>query len=402
MDLVQQNFDINFVKDIYNIISKIKEILPQFLNYFLNLQISKYEEELLNVINNFNQTISVRTNKFSKKEYLKMKQENFEKDLKSKFKNYSEIISKIYENDYIKRMKKYNKKLEYLINNIISESEMKSLSSSSISLNKNTNDESFGEEQNGKSQNFYDNNIFNEDNNIITNNDDNSKSIEINFNCSVCLVENPKKAKIFCDKCNQLFCESCYDIIEKFGKEENKCEHNIQNISKMKEKNEKGKISFLNSLNIFFKRIILKSNYLLNNQNIKFIKNNDVNISRINFIKKKLFEYPIIKDINNIDDSTEINFLNNINNILVNNFEINNIDINSFNIFEIYEDLVRILHNIFMDEKNQKINLGLGIKDLVKEKEDIDDYDESVDEDDITDEKNIIIKPIKQIKNESK
>ena len=55
-----------------------------------------------------------------------------------------------------------------------------------------------------------------------------------------------------------------------------------------------------------------------------------------------------------------------------------------------------------MDEKNQKINLGLGIKDLVKEKEDIDDYDESVDEDDITDEKNIIIKPIKQIKNESK
>ena len=63
---------------------------------------------------------------------------------------------------------------------------------------------------------------------------------------------------------------------------------------------------------------------------------------------------------------------------------------------------MRILHNIFMDEKNQKINLGLGIKDLVKEKEDIDDYDESVDEDDITDEKNIIIKPIKQIKNESK
>ena len=63
--LFQNNFDINFVKDIYNIISKIKEILPQFLNYFLNLQISKYEEELLNVINNFNKKINIRTNNFS-------------------------------------------------------------------------------------------------------------------------------------------------------------------------------------------------------------------------------------------------------------------------------------------------------------------------------------------------
>ena len=57
------------------------------------------------------------------------------------------------------------------------------------------------------------------------------------------------------------------------------------------------------------------------------------------------------------------------------------------------------LKNVFMNEKNEKINSGLGIRDLVNQKEDIDDYDESGDENDITDEKNII-KPIK--KNESK
>ena len=139
--------------------------------------------------------------------------------------------------------------------------------------------------------------------------------------------------------------------------------------------------------NFFFKRLILKSNYLLNNQNIKFIKNNDVNISRINFIKKKLFEYPIIKDINNIDDSTEKNFLESINNILVNNLEINNKDLDSFNLSEIHEDLVSTLMNIFMEEKNEKKNSDSQRKELIKQEQEIDDDDNDVDDDDITDEK---------------
>jgi hypothetical protein len=392
MGLIEQNFDINFVKDIYNIISKIKEILPQFLNYFLNLQISKYEEELLNVINNFNQTISVRTNKFSKKEYLKMKQDNFEEDLKSKFKNYSENISKIYENDYIKRMKEYNEELEYLINNINSESELQNLNSFSSDNNISTNNGSDGDEEKRSSSRIIEGfKTFVEDNNKSLNNDDIS---EINFNCSVCSFENPKKATIFCDKCNQLFCKSCYDIIVKFDKNDNKCKHNIQNIAKMKEQNKIGKKLFLNSLKIFFKRIIIKSNYLLNNQiqKIKFIKSGDANSSKINFIKKKFFEYPIIKDINKINDSTEKKFLKSINNILVNNYEIKNEDINSYNISIIHEDLMSSLENIFMGEKNRINNSDFQIKELVKQQQDIDD-DEDVEDDDITDEKNIIKKP---------
>ena len=157
----------------------------------------------------------------------------------------------------------------------------------------------------------------------------------------------------------------------------------------MKEQNKMEKKLFLNSLTIFFKRIIIKSNYLLNNQiqKIKFIKNDDVNSSKINFIKKIYFEYPIIKDINNIDDSTEKNFLESINNILVNNLEINNKDLDSFNLSEIHEDLVSTLMNIFMEEKNEKKNSDSQRKELIKQEQEIDDDDNDVDDDDITDEK---------------
>ena len=81
-----------------------------------------------------------------------------------------------------------------------------------------------------------------------------------------------------------------------------------------------------------------------------------------------MFEYPIIKDINNINDSTELNFLISINNILVKNLEIKNIDINSWNIFELNKKLVSSLKDIFLDE------------------EELDD-DDNAENNDITDEK---------------
>jgi hypothetical protein len=253
MDLVEQNFDIKFVKDIYNIISKINENHSQFLNYLLNLQISKYGKEFLNEVDKFNKVIK---NEFSNKiKYFQVKQACL-KDLKTIFINYSESISKI-ENDYIKRMKEYNQELEYLINNINSESELQNLNSFSSDNNISTNNGSDGDEEKRSSSRIIEGfKTFVEDNNKSLNNDDIS---EINFNCSVCSFENPKKATIFCDKCNQLFCDSCYDIIVKFDKKDNKCKHNIQNIAKMKEQNKRGKKLFLNSLTIFFKRIIIKS-----------------------------------------------------------------------------------------------------------------------------------------------
>ena len=394
MGLVEQNFDIQFVKDLTNLISKIKENRSKFLDYIKKLQETNYEKDFLKEIAHFDEVIR---NEFSNKaNYLKSKQDCF-KDLKSKFKDYYESILKIYENDYINRMKEYSQELEYLIDNINSESELQKLDSSSSSNKKSTNDESFGDEKRSSFNIIEGYRTYNEYKNKSTfNSDDIFKSIEINFNCSVCPIENPQKATIFCDICNQLFCNSCYEIIEKYDNKDNKCMHNIQNIANMKEKSKKGKIFFLNSLIIFLKRIILKSNYLLDNQSqeIKFIENGD-NESKINFIKKKLFEYPFIKDSNNINNSTEINFLKSINNILVNNYEIKNEDINSYNISIIHEDLMSSLENIFMGKKNRKKNSDFQIKELVKQQQDIDD-DEDVEEDDITDEKNIIKEPKKK------
>ena len=126
----------------------------------------------------------------------------------------------------------------------------------------------------------------------------------------------------------------------------------------------------MNSLNIFIKRIILKSNYLLNyqSQKLTLVKDSDINSSKINFIKKKLFEYPIINEIN---DSIEINYLKSINDILVNNLEINNIDMKSFNLSDIEEGLVNSLKNIFMKKKIHS-NFDLS-KSIEERNEDIDE-----------------------------
>ena len=110
----------------------------------------------------------------------------------------------------------------------------------------------------------------------------------------------------------------------------------------MKESHKKGEVKFLNSLKVFFKRIILKSNYLLNDQS-ENICAYDINSSKINHIKKYLFEYPIIKDINNID-------------------------INSFNIFEINKNLVSSLNDILLDEEELDDNNNAGVDDITDEK----------------------------------
>jgi hypothetical protein len=273
MNSIEQDFNLKFLNKMEKDISEINKNFSKFIQNLLELQDAQYDKKLLNEISIFKEVLEKKINE---KTYFQDRQDYYDV-LKQKFKDYYESILKIYENDYINRMKEYSQELEYLIDNINSESELQKLDSSSSSNKKSTNDESFGDEKRSSFNIIEGYRAYNEDKNKSTfNSDDIFKSIEINFNCSVCPIENPQKATIFCDICNQLFCNSCYEIIEKYDNKDNKCMHNIQNIANMKEKSKKGKIFFLNSLIIFLKRIILKSNYLLNNQNIKFIKNNDV------------------------------------------------------------------------------------------------------------------------------
>lgn len=389
MNFVEGFFDKGNLNNLKKNFTEINKIFSQLLNSIFELQDEKYEEKIPKEITFFNEIIE--KNQFSnKKDYLNVKQAYF-KDLKSLFNNYFEKISKIYEN--VKRMKEYHQELENLINDINPESEIQNLSSCSIDNYISTNNESDGDEEKGLSSKIYEG--------CAINNDDISKNI-----CQVCSKE---KASFFYNKSNQFICNSCLEEIkkeEKLGNKVNNAVDNIQNIVKMKDSNEIRKQLFLNSLNILFKIVILKADYLLNNQSQEIkIKNGEANISNINFIKKTSFEYPVINDINNINNSTEINFLNNINNILENNFEINTKNMKIFDIYKINEDLVDSLMNIFIDEKKEKeekYSSNFEIRKSVKQQQDFDiDNAYNVDDSDITDEKNII-NNIKVNKNKNK
>jgi hypothetical protein len=352
MSSIEQDFNMKFLNKMEKAISEIKNNCSKAIQNLLELQDSDYDKKLLNEISNFKQVLEKR---IDNEIYIQNRKERFDV-LKQSFKDYFERL-KVDENDYIKGIKNYKQDLEYYINNInLSESKE---SSPNISTNNESN-ESYGDDEKGSLS-------------LIDGYKSYFKNIPINdsYNCSVCSQE---KAIILCDKCQQLFCKGCLEIADKYDKNPNKCEHNIQSINVMKNRNKNEKESYIKSLIIILKRIILKSNYLLNRQS-ENINAYDLNSSEINHIKKTFFEYPIINDINNINDSIEISYLNSINKILV-NLGINNIDINSFNIFEI-------------DKK-----LSSSLKDILINEEEIDDDDNDVEEDDITDEKNII-KPIK-------
>ena len=375
MNSKTQNSNIQFLNDMKKVISKKNENYFQVKENLLNLQYAQNEKEFLNEINVFKEVLE-RNDNSSEKTYIKDRQNCFD-ELRIKFKKYYEKILNIYENNYIKKIKEYNQNLEDLINSIIPEFEPKN-QNSLISINIFTSNESYREDERGSLSKLDNYNSYfkfcnNQNNNKILINDDISNSTEIKYNCSVCFKE---KVIFFCDECYQLFCNDCFKEEEKFGNKDKKCLHNFQNIVKMKERNEIGKKLFLNSLNIFIKRIILKSNYLLNyqSQKLTLVKDSDINSSKINFIKKKLFEYPIINEIN---DSIEINYLKSINDILVNNLEINNIDMKSFNLSDIEEGLVNSLKNIFM---KKKIHSNFDLSKSIEEK------NEYIDEDTYTEE----------------
>ena len=347
MTSVEEDFNMRFLNQMEKDISEINKNFPKVLENLLELQYVKYQENLLNQISLFKQVLERKTDD---QIYIQNTQKCYDV-LKQKCKDYTDNILKIYENDFINNIKNCNKDLEYYINNInLSESK-------NSSINISTNNE-IDEEDEKESLSL-------------------CNALKSNINdfyiCSVC---NQEKSFVFLDKCNQLFCKGCLDKAEKYDKDIKKCIHNAQSINEMKERDKIRKGLYLKSLKFFFKRIILKSNYLLNKQieDVIIHGNNNSNI----IVKKILFEYPIIDDINDINDSKEINFLNCINNILVNNLDINNIEINSFNIFEINKNLVNLLKDIFLNE------------------EEIDDDDDNVKEDDITDEK--YLKEIKENK----
>jgi hypothetical protein len=286
----------------------------------------------------------------------------------------------IYENEYIKNIKKNNEYLHDLINKIIPEFDPPNENSFSSKVNLNLpnfNNESSQTEQSGSLSLISGlESYYNEKNYKNQSKENISLSFENNYFCTICHKE---KAIELCFACNQLFCETCVEKEKSKEGRTNNCGHDLQKIVNIKKPNEIGKVLYLNSLNNFFTKIILKSDYLLKHesQDLKIYKDSDDNCP--DSIKKIFFEYP---NMNITDDLTEKKYFESINNILENNLGIKNLDIKNFNIYEIDQKLVNLLKKFSKEDKqNQYVSKStFDISINGSEDEDEDDYEKSIDD----------------------
>ena len=297
-----------------NLISEIKKNsneLKKYLNNIIESKDSKkYEEEFKYEVENLSTNIKVGKGLKEKQKFLGF--------LKQAFNNYNENILLIYENEFIKKIKENIQKEHDLMNKIIIEFDPPKENylcndniDESISKNSNKVNDNYSWEQNDIKTFFeYDSSFDKNHNSKSQINDGSGQKKEIDYACSVCSKE---EAIYLCDNCNQLFCQECLETIKKFDDANNKCKHNLQKISDMKSQNEKGKKLYLSSLKNYIKSIMIKSNYLFKSGKIKSKSMND---SKIKYIKKIYFKYPFIDKTNDLN--SEINFLIDINNIVVN------------------------------------------------------------------------------------
>ena len=359
MNEKSQNLNIKYLNEMENLMNEIEkktnELKIYLNNIFESKDIKKYKEEFKNKA--IYLSTSIKTEKSLKDKQICLD------DLKLAFKNYHENILLVYENTSIKKIKEYNQKLNDLINNIIIEFDPPKANSLNNDINKTISQNSsevnddYSKEKNDQRAIFEGYSSFDKNNKSNSQiNDDNKQKKEIYYFCSVCSKE---EAIYLCDNCNQLFCQECFEIIKKFDNTNNKCEHNPQKISDMKSKNEKGKIVFLSSLKNFIKSFIIKSNFLLNSEIIKSKSRND---SVIKYIKKIYFNYPFLDKIN--DFNSEINFLIDINNIVVDTFNIKNLDSKSFCISDMDKTLYDSIVSIFKDDPNNYKNIGENVREI--------------------------------------
>ena len=367
-----------FLKDIINIIDQLDIDFNNALRNYTQIKntFKSKIEKLIEIIDSNKDPLDDNYDN-----YLKDKKACFD-NIKQKYKKYNEAIFEIYDNDYIKKIKKYNEKLNDLINKIIPDFEPPNANSFSCEVNfnlPNINNE-YSKTEQDRSLSLINGlkSFYNEENNKNHTKENINQSFENYYFCTICHKE---KAIYLCYECNQLFCETCGKLKKSEEKTTNNCGHDLQKIDKIKKSNEIERVLFLNSLNNWLIKIILKSDYLLKkeSQDVKLIKDSDDNCE--NYIKKNLFEYP---NMNITDDLAEEKYFKCINDILENNFGIKNLDIKNFNIYEIDHRLVNLLKKFSKEDKqNQftsKSTFDISRNLSVEEDEDDDDFDNSIDD----------------------
>jgi hypothetical protein len=364
----------NFLEDIINVIEKLDSDFNNALGNLLNSQYTQIKNTFKSEIKDLIEIIKSNKDPLDEN-YLKDKQKYFN-NIKKKYIEYNEVILEIYENEYIKNIRKKNEYLHDLINKIIPDFDPPNENSFSSKVNLNLpnfNNESSQTEQSGSLSLISGlESYYNEKNYKNQSKENISLSFENNYFCTICHKE---KAIELCFACNQLFCKACVELEKSEKRRTNNCGHGLQKIVNIKKPNEIGKVLYLNSLNNFFTKIILKSDYLLKHesQDLKIYKDSDDNCP--DSIKKIFFEYP---NMNITDDLTEKKYFESINNILENNLGIKNLDIKNFNIYEIDQKLVNLLKK-FSKEDKQNQYVSKSTFDISIESDE-DDYEKSIDD----------------------
>ena len=357
------------LNEISNILILITKECEKFKNEFINGNYIKEIIKYLDFSNKSSDELQKGIEKYiflldsindsSYDNNIKTKQKYYE-EMKTKFKKYSENISKIYNNHLFQNIIKYYENLEELINDIEPSFEppnINSFVSSKISIDLNTQISINNISENNLIQyipmineEYFD--LCDKYNKSLSKNYD-SKITEyeenIPYKCTIC-KEN--ECKYICHDCNFLFCKKCYN--QTYDNEKEKNNHKIQTVDKLSEI-EKEKIIFLNSLCKVIKALLIKSNYLLNDENLldnSFdLESNDNNNSllKLKCINKIIFKYPYIREINNFE--SQIDYLKEMHNIIIKNFNNINVNLNSFHFSELNIELLNSIQYIFNDDK---------------------------------------------------
>ena len=122
-----------FLKDIINIIDQLDIDFNNALRNYTQIKntFKSKIEKLIEIIDSNKDPLDDNYDN-----YLKDKKACFD-NIKQKYKKYNEAIFEIYDNDYIKKIKKYNEKLNDLINKIIPDFEPPNANSFSCEVNFN-------------------------------------------------------------------------------------------------------------------------------------------------------------------------------------------------------------------------------------------------------------------------
>ena len=341
----------------------IKDISNQLQQYLINLK--NYIDDSEKVSSHLNKKISRLINDIKDQNdpnYIDIT-ENKKKimeEIKDISKAYDRKIFIIYENNLLENIKKYNQDLNEIINDKMPEANFQppninSFSNEDSNVRFNYEIVSYKENNDSKSliqdyNSFIDSKIPDDSLNAQVK----KNNIKISCKCTIC---NENEIINFCEICNKLFCESCYNSIKEAHPHKS-----IFFITNLKSEIELKRNLFINSLRYMIKSLLLKGNELINSEYIKFgnssnssfenLFNNDINKSNsspnINYIKRIIFNYPYLEKFN---FESELKFLTNLNKIIINDLDKKIIKTESFHISEMNKYLIRSIAQIFVDDK---------------------------------------------------